>query len=185
VVAAVVAVIGVGGGLTLLLRPHSPPVRPIGETTRPDTRTAAAQAAQVNELLASHEAAGLRLTGGLSTCEDVAASGTEFEAFIRNRQEGLPRARALRVDVLPDGAALRAAIIDAYQSSLDADEAYLAWSREVASMDCGPDPAPRTANFGDAVAGNDRAGPAKRRVVALWTPIAQSQGLPVYAWQDL
>ena len=76
-------------------------------------------------------------------------------------------------------------MINAYQSSLDADQAYLAWAREVQSRGCGGWIAPLTAHYRAAIAANDKAGPAKRQVVKLWRPIAKSQGLPTYAWNRL
>lgn len=145
----------------------------------------ATQATAVNELLGSHLAAGNPLTGSPTTCDDVASTAPAYEQLAEVRQHELAEARALQVGRLPQGSKLRQAVVDAYQASLDADHAYLGWARQVAAQGCGAQNAPKTKYYEEALAADDRAGPAKRRVVALWTPIAQKDHLPIYKWNDI
>lgn len=193
IAAALAGALALGSGLTYLLlpsghtRPRTVVTNPAGGATPASSGTAdaASQLAAVNELLASHAASGSRLDNPMATCADVAATASVFQEFVRTRQDELVRARALQVDQMTGGLELRQAIIDAYTYSVTADQAYLAWANDLAGEDCGPEAPPHTADYQTAIAANDQAGPAKRRVVALWDPIAQSQGLPTYDWRDL
>ncbi|MEV0403539.1 hypothetical protein [Actinoallomurus sp. NPDC050550] len=146
---------------------------------------AAAQAAAVNTILQAGKDAHDRLSVSMATCDDLVSAAPAFQQVVQERQSELAQARQLRTDQLPGGADLKQAMIDAYASSLDADKAYVAWAQEAQAAGCAGGQPPQSANHDAAIAANDKAGPAKRRVVALWSPIAQSQGLPVYAWGAL
>ena len=75
--------------------------------------------------------------------------------------------------------------VRAQEHSLDADRAYLAWAREIQARNCGGKIAPLTPRYKNAITANDKAGPAKRQVVNLWKPIANTHGLPTYVWNRL
>ncbi|GAA4634492.1 hypothetical protein GCM10023196_076220 [Actinoallomurus vinaceus] len=168
------------------------PGTPQPSGTQPDTPQAgdspsgpAAQAAAVNAILQAGKDAHDKLSVSMATCDDLVSAAPAFQQVVQERQSELAQARQLQADQLPHGADLKQAMIDAYGSSLDADKAYLAWAQEAQSAGCDGGGPPQSANHDAAMAANDKAGPAKRRVVALWSPIAQSQGLPVYAWGEL
>jgi hypothetical protein len=91
----------------------------------------------------------------------------------------------LPVDRLPQAAELSKALTEAYRYSTEADRAYLAWARAAKAQDCGGAPPPATSDLADARAADDKAAPAKRRLVGLWNPLARGQGLPAYGWRDL
>ncbi|HEY0543720.1 MAG TPA: hypothetical protein VGD53_35540 [Actinoallomurus sp.] len=146
---------------------------------------AARQAAAANQVLKSGKVARGHLPSRMRTCDDVAAGVPGFRQVVRDRQQELSQSKGLKVDGLRDGSRLRRSMIAAYQSSLDADQAYLAWAQEVQGRNCGGKTAPRTAHYRDAISANGKAGPAKRQVVTLWKPIASSHGLPIYAWNRL
>ncbi|MEV5755096.1 protein kinase [Actinoallomurus sp. NPDC052308] len=146
----------------------------------------ATQAKAVRDLLGSQLAAGNPLAGRLTTtCDDVAGSVPAFERLVRDRGRESAQAGTLRVDRLPHGAELRQAIVDAYRFSLDADQAHLAYAQQVSALSCGPQNAPDSNDRQRATAADNQAGPAKRRVVALWTPIARKEHLPIYRWNEL
>jgi hypothetical protein len=151
----------------------------------PGAGSAAQQAAAVNQVLKSGKAARGHLPSRLRTCDDVSAGVPGFQQVVRDRQQELSQSSGLKVDRLQDGSRLRRSMIAAYQSSLDADQAYLAWAQDVQARGCGGSIAPLTAHYKDAISANDKAGPAKRQVIALWKPIASSHGLPTYAWNHL
>jgi hypothetical protein len=180
----IAAVVVLGGGLAYALTQglpgsgHKTPT-PGG---KPD---AAQQAAAVNQVLKSGKAARGHLPSRLRTCDDVSAGVPGFQQVVRDRQQELSQSKGLKVDGLRDGSRLRRSMITAYQSSLDADQAYLAWAQDVQAQNCGGRPAPLTAHYKDAISANGKAGPAKRQVVTLWKPIASSHGLPTYAWNHL
>jgi hypothetical protein len=152
---------------------------------KPGAGSVTQQAAAVNQVLKSGKAARGHLPSRLRTCDDVSAGVPGFQQVVRDRQQELSQSRGLTVDRLRDGSRLRRSMIAAYQSSLDADQAYLAWAQEVQARGCGGKIAPLTAHYKDAISANDKAGPAKRQVVALWKPIASSHGLPKYIWNRL
>lgn len=180
IAAAVVLV----GGLTYTLTQGSQN-KPAASTAQPGVATAARQAAAVDQVLRSGTVAHGHLPSRLRTCDEVAAGVSGFQRVVQDRREELSRSMGLRVDRLQDGARLRRSMIVAYRSSLAADQAYLAWAQDVQARSCGGRIAPLTAHYKDAVAADDKAGPAKRQVVALWNPIAGGQGLPTYAWNNL
>jgi hypothetical protein len=146
---------------------------------------AAAQAAAVNQILKSGKTARGHLPSRLRTCDDVAAGVSGFQQVVRDRQQELSQSKGLKVDQLPNGAGLRTSMVAAYQSSLKADQAYLAWAQEIQGRGCGGKIAPLTGHYKAAIAANGKAGPAKRQVVAAWKPIAASHGLPKYVWNRL
>jgi hypothetical protein len=143
------------------------------------------QAVAVNQILKSGQTARGHLPSPLRTCDDVAAGVPGFQQVVRDRQQELSQSKGLKVDQLQNGSRLRKSMVAAYQSSLNADQAYLAWAREVRGRGCGGKIAPLTAHYKDAIAANDKAGPAKRQVIAAWKPIASGHGLPKYAWNRL
>jgi hypothetical protein len=147
--------------------------------------SAAQQASAVNEILKTGSTARAHLPGRLKTCDDVSAGVSGFQQVVQDREQELSRSKALKVDQLPNGARLRRSMITAYQSSLDADRAYLSWAREIQSRGCGHHIAPLTESYKNAIAANGKAGPAKRQVAGLWKPIAAGNGLPAYAWNHL
>lgn len=119
------------------------------------------------------------------TCDDVAATAPAFERLVADRRRESAQASALRVDRLRHGDALRRAIIDAYQFARTADQLHLAYAKHVAALGCGARNAPSTDDLQRVISVDDRAGSAKRQVVALWTPIARKEHLPVYQWNQL
>lgn len=156
---------------------------PTSQKTTVDT--AAQQVSAVAQVLKSGQTARGHLPSRLRTCDDVSAGVAGFQQVVQDRQQELSRTKALKVDRLPNGARLRQAMISAYQNSLEADQAYLAWAKKVRAHRCGGRIAPLVAPYHDALSANDKAGPAKRRVAALWKPIATAHGLPAYAWNRL
>ncbi|MDN3352389.1 hypothetical protein [Actinomadura sp. DC4] len=158
------------------------PVRSATPSTAGDART---QARGVDALLASGKKAHDRLQYDADTCDGLAAAVPAFRRIVRDRQAELSEARKLPVDRLAPAAELQRALVDSYRFALEADRAYLAWAEETGSQDCGDAAPPSTSDLADARAADDKAAPAKRRLVALWNPVALSQGLPSYTWRDL
>ncbi len=145
----------------------------------------AIQAIAVNAILQSGTDSHDKLAVPMSTCDDLSADVPVFQQVVQDRGRELARARQVQVDRLPQGTALRQAMVDAYTNALAADRAYLAWAQEVKAKNCGKKNAPRTPDYAAALTANGEARSAKRRVVTLWTPIAKQQSLPVYKWNQL
>ncbi|WP_345360152.1 hypothetical protein [Actinoallomurus liliacearum] len=178
------AVVVVGGLVYVLTQGSSGGGTPTSRSTA-NTDTAAQQAAAVDKILGSGQAARGHLPSRLRTCDDVSAGVAGFQQVVQDRQQEVTQTKALKLDRLPNGSRLRQSMLAAYQSSLEADQAYLGWARKVRARNCGGRIAPLVAPYHDALTANDKAGPAKRRVVALWKPIASAHGLPAYAWNRL
>ncbi|WP_433179642.1 hypothetical protein [Actinoallomurus sp. CA-150999] len=178
-----VAVVLVGGLAVALTRGSADKTQTPQQ--KPGAGGAAQQAAAVDQVLKSGQVARGHLPSRLRTCDDVSAGVAGFQQVVRDRQQELSQAKGLKVDRLPSGPRLRQSMIGAYQSSLKADRAYLAWAQGVRTRSCGAKVAPLTAAYKNAIAANDKAGPAKRQVVALWKPIAGTHSLPTYAWNRL
>jgi hypothetical protein len=179
----IAAVVLLGGAVWVLASGSSDKAPSAG--SKPDKSGAAQQAAAVNEILKTGKTARGHLPTRLRTCDDVSEGVSGFEQVVRDRQQELNRSKNLKVDGLKDGSRLRQSMIAAYQSSLRADQAYLAWAREIQGRGCGGKIAPLTGHYKDAISANDKAGPAKRQVVSLWKPIADTHGLPTYIWNRL
>ncbi|MCO5968774.1 hypothetical protein [Actinoallomurus soli] len=201
-----VSSVGLALGLALPKGSHPAPTRrtgpepsealPTGQPSSPGTGESSPEAGEspsdspgqanaVNAILSAGKDAHDRLSVSLTTCDDLVAAIPVFQEVVQDRQGELTQVRQVTTDRLPGGAELKQAMIDAYTSSLDADKAYLAWAQEAQTQGCDGEDLPQSANHDAAMAANDEAGPAKRRVVALWNPIAQSQGLPTYQWNEL
>jgi len=185
--AGVAAVVVLGGGLVYVLAQGLPWSNDATHTAagKPGAKNAAQQAAAVNDVLKSGRTARGHLPAPLRTCDDVSAGVSGFQQVVRDRQQELSQSKGLTVDRLQDGPRLRRSMITAYQRSLDADHAYLAWAQEIRTRGCGGRIAPLTAHYKAAITANGKAGPAKRQVVARWNPIATNQGLPTYVWNRL
>jgi hypothetical protein len=184
-ICGIAAVVVLGGGIAYVLAqglPGSGKDTPAGKA---GAGGAAAQATAVEQILKSGRTARGHLPSRLTTCDDVAAGVSGFQRVVQDRQQELTQSKALKVDQLQDGSGLRTSMIAAYQNSLKADKAYLAWAQEIQGRGCGGKTAPLTGHYKDAISANDKAGPAKRQVVALWKPIASSHGLHTYAWNRL
>ncbi|MGH3379928.1 MAG: hypothetical protein ACRDP6_34880 [Actinoallomurus sp.] len=185
--AGVAAVVVLGGGLVYVLAQGLPWSNDATHTAtgKPGVKNATQQAAAVNDVLKSGRTARGHLPAPLRTCDDVSAGVSGFQQVVRDRQQELAQSKGLKVDRLQDGPRLRRSMITAYQRSLDADQAYLAWAQEIQTRGCGGKIAPLTAHYKAAITANGKAGPAKRQVVARWNPIATNQGLPTYVWNRL
>ncbi|MEV0406754.1 hypothetical protein [Actinoallomurus sp. NPDC050550] len=173
------------GGLAFALTQGSGDKAPTPQQQKPGAGGGAQQAAAIDQVLKSGQVARGHLPARLRTCDDVSAGVAGFQQVVRDRQQELSQSRGLKVDRLPGGPRLRQSMISAYQSSLKADRAYLAWAQGVRTRSCGAKVAPLTAAYKNAIAANDKAGPAKRQVIALWKPIASTHALPTYAWNRL
>ena len=184
-IGAIAAVVVIGAGLAFALTRGGSDGKTPAASATPSAGSAARQAAAVSQILKSGQTARNHLPGRLRTCDDVSAGVPGFQQVVRDRQQELSQSKKLSIDGLHNGARLRRWMVAAYQYSLSADQAYLAWAKEIQARGCGHKVAPLTAHYKDAIAANDKAGPAKRQVIALWKPTATSQKLPTYAWNRL
>jgi hypothetical protein len=184
-ISGIAAAVLLGGGLVYFVTQGSSGSKDGTPAAKSQPDASARQAAAANQVLRSGRSARGHLPANLRTCDDVSAGVPGFQQVVRDRQQELSQSKKLAVDRLRNGQSLRRSMIAAYENSLAADQAYLAWAQEVQARGCGGKIAPLTGHYQDAIAANGKAGPAKRHVVALWQPIADNYGLPTYAWNSL
>jgi hypothetical protein len=168
----------------LLLLQGSSPSHPAGASSPRPSPSAAAptvatrQAAAVNVLLGSSAATRKNLVGAVAdvhSCTNVAAAVSQIQQVVNQRSTEYSRASALSMAALANGATVKADLLAALRSSLQADRDYLTWAqRQLARCRPGaPSPA-----YNAAVSADQQAVAAKGTFVRVWNPVAARYGLP-------
>jgi len=119
------------------------------------------------------------------SCDSAVGAMADLQASVQTRQSQLEQTRGLRVDQLTGGPELRQAMLNAYQYSLNASQAYLTWSHEAEAENCGEGMPSETGNLDQARISDVQADEAKEQVSSLWDPIASSQGLTPYMQEEI
>jgi hypothetical protein len=183
VAAGTIVVVLIIVGVLLLQGPS--PSHPAGASSpspspsAPAAATAATrQAAAVNVLLGSSAAARKNLVGAVAnvrSCTSVAAAVSQIQQVVNQRSTEYSRASALSMAAIANGATVKADLLAALRSSLQADRAYLTWAqRQLARCRPGaPSPA-----YNAAVSADQQAVAAKGTFVRVWNPVAARYGLP-------
>jgi len=146
-------------------------------TPTPAPGLAARQAAAVNSLLGSSEAARTALQAPVvevGNCANLPGAAAQIQAVVNQRSAQLSQASALSTAALPGGAALRTELIGALRSSLDADEDYLTWAQQQSS---GCTPAAESSAYSAAVDAGQQADAAKAVFAEAWNPVAARYGI--------
>ncbi|WP_329411118.1 hypothetical protein OG802_15705 [Streptomyces sp. NBC_00704] len=141
------------------------------------------QAVELDKLLAdsgSSRAGVISAVASVKSCDNLSQAATDLRDAAGQRTGLVTRLSALKVDRLPDHAALTVALTKAWQASASADEHYAAWADQVngdKKKNCRKGSARAT---GEAQAGNRASGTAsaqKGRAAKLWNEIAKKYGL--------
>jgi hypothetical protein len=180
---AVLAVIFIGAaaaGVILKLM-HKVP----GHAATPPASSAAAtdgraQAMAIDALLNASSASRNQLGPALAkvdACGDLNAATTMLDQIILDRAGQLEQGKALAVDQIDGGAALRDKLVQALQYSLEADKDFAAWLQSTKTNGC-TGQAPHDANYSAAQAASANASANKQSFVQLWNPVAAKYGLP-------
>ncbi|MGC4807032.1 hypothetical protein [Micromonospora sp. DT233] len=152
-----------------------------------EASSAAEQAERVADLLALSGRDRRRIAPAVQKvirCTGLSGAAADFDEAGEGRRTTLEQARGLRTDRLRNGAALLNALVSALTHSAAADDAYARWARAVARSGC----------ESSAMTGADRdegdrrsklATAAKKRFVALWTPLAEQYGAPKLSYLDI
>ncbi|MFI5965047.1 hypothetical protein ACIA8J_23130 [Streptomyces asoensis] len=147
------------------------------------TGAAAQQAAELDKLLAdsgSSRASVISAVADVKGCGNLGQAATDLRDAAEQRTDLVTRLSALKVDQLPDHAALTTALTKAWQASAAADEHYAAWADEVAAnkkKSCKKGGARTTS---ETLEGNRASGTAsaqKKRAAELWNGIAKTYDL--------
>ncbi|MFI6987860.1 hypothetical protein [Nonomuraea wenchangensis] len=141
---------------------------------------AAAQARAMNDVLASSNASHSGLTDAIVATSQCRQSGLDRIVDITaGRRDQLAAARALTVDALPDGTALRKSLVAALDASFDADAAFLSWARRHVAGGCSG-PVAEDRDYRRGLARSEDARKAKARFADAWRTVAEAYGLPVW-----
>lgn len=146
-----------------------------------------AQAVAINDLLDEMAATHGTLIPAIADaarCDRLDSAVDRLDRVKAARQDQLAKAKALKVDALPDGDELRETLTRAAGYSLDADKAFLTWAK--ANRGCTDDNTPRDDDFDRAHRlSTGHARPEKENFVEIWNPIARNQGLPTRSARKL
>lgn len=141
------------------------------------------QAADLDKLLAdsgSSRASVISAVAEVKSCGNLAQAATDLRDAAKQRSGLVTRLSGLKVDRLPDHAALTAALTKAWQASASADEHYAAWADQVAGdrkKNCKKGSARATAETQAANRASGTASAQKNRASKLWNEIAKKYGL--------
>ncbi|MFD0901033.1 hypothetical protein [Actinomadura sediminis] len=187
--------------VALVAWPSGDDKKPAGNTAQPDTTPSSTpvaqkdpvsaatreQAAVMNEVLNASTNTRAVLGAALTRagkCKTLPQAIQGFETVAQRRQNQLKRTREMKLDQVPNGEQLRTSLSQALQASLDVDQKYLHWARQVQPKCKGKGkPKPSAAQVPGTAADNRRATTAKQRFVQLWNPVAQKTGLPERDWR--
>lgn len=147
----------------------------------------AAAASQLDALLQqSHQARNqvVEATQGVSNCTMSPQDGiNEVQAAIDLRLQVADGLLSVDVSALPSGPDMITNLASALQSSVEADNDYIAWMNTVAAQGC---PVPSSdPSFQAASNASQSATAAKQTFINEWDPIASRYGLTHYAEEDL
>jgi hypothetical protein len=111
-----------------------------------------------------------KLLGITYTCANKDADISTFTTAIQEREAQLAQAGELSVAALENGEAVRNALVEALEASIESNREALTWLQD--ENGCDGDAAARLKDV------TDRATETKRVFLDLWNPIATAQGLP-------
>ncbi|MER6413174.1 hypothetical protein [Streptomyces humidus] len=192
VIGVALAVVGVGAGAMLAggggdksgddkTVAASAPVS--GGSASTSTDAARQQAVELDKLLAdsgSSRASVISAVADVKACDNLSQAAADLRDAAEQRTGLVTKLSALKVDRLPDHAALTASLTKAWQASASADDHYAAWAGQVEGDKkkyCKKGSARTT---GEAQAGNRASGTAsaqKSQAAKLWNEIAKKYGL--------
>lgn len=155
-----------------------PPVQAPGEEKdAPAEGDPQTQAEAVNALLDDMSASRKKLSGITYTCANKDTDISTFETAIEERQGQLTTAGELSLSAFDDGEAVKQALVDALQASIDSNQEALTWLSE--ENGCGQDAAARLKDV------TDKATDTKRAFLDLWNPLATEQGLQTWTRENI
>lgn len=148
------------------------------QTPTPDpAELAKSQVLAIDQVISSSSASKSTLGDALddvSACRGLSQALADLKAVRDGRAAQLAQAQALVVDAIPNGEAIRDALVLALQHSHSADNAFVAWAENAAATgNCR-----QNDNYRAGVSRSADAQAAKRAFVNLWNPLARQYGLP-------
>jgi rubredoxin-like zinc ribbon protein len=176
------AVLTFGGWTSYDHWPTPPPLvgEPIPVPSTEPSPDPAARFTEMNALLRSVRSTRSRIPPTLGSCVSVSSDAEALERIVQERDEQANEATALDVTGMPNGDAIKEALVAMAQATADADEQYRSWAEESQTTGQCVD-VPEDGTIGTA---NQTAADAKRAFVSLWNADAPSYGQRKYKWTD-
>lgn len=158
-----------------------------GSAGTPGGGTAPAQAKQINNLLDASAGTRAPLATALadaSGCHDISGAVATITAVAGRYGTEYGQATRLKTGQLPNGAALKNNLMNAYYVSAEANYELAAWAKEKQASRCAGS-AQATHYYNAGMADTAKATKAKEKFVQLWNPVAASQGFPARSAADI
>ena len=160
-------------------RSPSPSPASVSATSSPSgPALAAQQAATLSTLLTSSAAARTALHQAVTqvgACANLPGAVSTLQDVVSQRSGEYGRASALATSALPAGARVKSTLVAALDSSLKADQDFLAWARQQQSGGCTP--ASQSGAYNAAFSASQQADAAKQAFVQVWNPVAARYGI--------
>jgi serine/threonine-protein kinase len=184
-IGAAIVVIAVAGALGVELTKGSSPSKPPAASPAPSASPAASttalasrQAASVNTLLGSSLVARRALADAVTSvrgCAHVPLSVSHIQRVVNRRSAEFDQAKTLKLNAIAGGPRIKADLLAALRNSLDADQAYLTWAKQMSAR-CKPNR--KSSAYSAAIAADSQAANSKQVFVRAWNPVAAKYGLP-------
>ncbi|MFF8016274.1 hypothetical protein [Streptomyces sp. NPDC007929] len=147
----------------------------------PSADPARAQAVELDKLLAdsgNSRTTVINAVADVKGCDNLPGAAKDLRDAAKQRNQLVTRLSGIKVDLLPDHAALTTALTKAWQASASADNHYAAWADQTAGKKGCKKGQARATN--QTRAGNRASGVAtteKAKAAGLWNGIAKKYGL--------
>ncbi|MEU2915398.1 hypothetical protein ACFYM3_10160 [Streptomyces massasporeus] len=147
----------------------------------PSADPARAQAVELDKLLAdsgNSRSTVINAVADVKGCDNLPKAAKDLREAAKQRNQLVTRLSGIKVDQLPDHAALTTALTKAWQASASADNHYAAWADQTAGKKGCKKGQARATN--QTQAGNRASGVAsaeKAKAAGLWNGIAKKYGL--------
>ncbi len=189
---------GVAAGVLVLSHKPTTTTPPVSPTTvQPSSAPATTQSPTVSAQEQAAENLSALLTQSVtdrSSIVSAVADVTDCGPTLNQDPQTLQNAATSRQNLLNElanlsGAAnlppnLLTALKGAWQSSMEADQAYAKWAQDEVSNGCTKNDT-SDPNYQAAIGPDGQATTYKQTFVGLWNPIATQYGLPTYVWNEL
>lgn len=139
------------------------------------------QAAAVQAILVDSNRDKVALGEALTQIENCRNLDTAIDSLVdvgQGRAREQQQAENLQTDALPQGTRLAAELASAMNYSYRADQAFIAWGRQVRATGCSNASINGSSHRAKGTAESKLAQAAKKRFIALWLPIAVEYGYP-------
>jgi len=165
------------------------PSGPATPSASPGTGSEQAEVTQITPEIqqsASARKTVLRATGAVGKCAMVPSTGISLmNQAISQRQAAIGRMGSLSVNAIPNGPAMLTDLRQVLQHSITADQDFIGWMQDIQDTGTCPVSTSTDASFQAAGRADTLAVKAKKKLLALWNPIARKFGQPTFTSSEI